>query len=601
MNKGYKPSKRISYVSFLLATSFLLGGGIPRKPWPQAKIDTATIHHWSTNGFRLVAISHDSAEYYSNRIIRYSRQHNYPWGLAKGFALVGTIKRNQGDFDSSVYYAQKALTILSAQPKPDGLANVYNLLALTYKRMGDAQHVKLLTTKGLNYAFMARNSAFRESNYSELSRAYNTLGITYRDLGQFDSAKVCYQRGIAVETRHHPEPSYLPVGYANFGQIRMDADRNYPEAIRYFGKAIALYEQQGNLPGLEHAYRNLSWAYRQQGNHQRALEAADKALQLGRTLNDPHRLLNSLQAAYLAYRAAGRYRNALPYLEEWKQREDSLVNIEKTRAIARLESAYRSQEKEARIRQLAQESQRDQRQLAFLLGVVVLVLALLCILGWQYQKLDKSRSETRQQAAQLSLLMKELHHRVKNNLAIVSSLLKLQANQLTDEQVIKAIRTGQQRVEAMALIHQRLYQTNNVATVNIREYLTDLANSLRQAYGYTSHEVDLHIDISKEWLEVDVAVPLGLIVNELVTNSFKHAYVFVARPMLRIGLHDCDGLLLEVQDNGPGLTAADWEAIQSRSFGKRLITSLCQQLTGILEVKQQNGALFQLRFGGTLW
>lgn len=599
MDKIYPSNKRFIQCVLFFAGCLLsfICGAKPSLPLP---IDTAILNRWCVTGTRLASIGHDSVEVYSQQLIRYSRRLNYPAGLARGYVLAGTIRRNRGDFDSSIYFAQKALTLLTTQPTSAGIASVYNLLALTYKRMGDAQHVKILTKKALQYAIMARNSALSEPDYSELSRAYNTLGITYRDLGQFDSSKVCYRRVIAIETRYNPQPSYLPTGYANFGQILMDADKNYPEAIRYYQKSIPLYEQQKNLPGLEHAYRNLSWAFRQQGDYKRAIEAADRSLELGRAVNDPHRLFNALEAAYLAYREAGSYRKALAFLEEWKHREDSLVNIEKTRAIARLESAYKSQEKEGRIRQLALERQLDRRQMAFLMAGFVVVLVLLCVLWWQYQKLDRSRYKIRQQAEQLSLMMKELHHRVKNNLAIVSSLLKLQANQLTDEQVTRAIRTGQQRVEAMALIHQRLYQTNNVTTVNIREYLTDLANSLRQAYGYSAVNFDLQIDISQEWLEVDVAMPLGLIVNELVTNSFKHAYTCVDRPWLRIGLHNRNGLVLEVQDNGPGITPAEWEEVRSKSFGKRLITSLCQQLAGIVEVKQQDGALFQMRFADAL-
>ena len=572
----------------------------PAQSVVKSEADTVRINRWWYVGLELLSINNDSAKAYSQKIIRQSRQINYPYGLARGYALAGAAMRNGGEFDSSIQYAQKALTIFETQARPEGIPNVYNLLALTYKRMGDAQRVKLLTQKALKYAYMARQSALKTHNYSELSRAYNTLGITYRDLNQSDSAKAYYLRAIAVENQHHPYPSYLPVCYANYGQILMDADKDFPKAIAYFQKAIPLYEKQRSVIGQEHVYRNLSWAYRQQGNHKMAIQAADRSLALGRIVDDPHRLFNSLQAAYLAYRDAGQFHKALAYLEEWKHREDSLVNVEKTRAIATLESSYESQKKEIRINQLAQENKGERRQMAFLTAGLVTVLLLLGILWWQYQNLRRSRFQIRQQADQLALMMKELHHRVKNNLAIVSSLLRLQANQLTDQRVIRVIQTSQQRVEAMALIHQRLYHTNNVTTVNIREYLTDLVHSLMEAYGYTSVDINLQIDITKEWLEVDIAMPLGLIVNELATNSFKHAYEFVDRPMLRISLHDKQGLVLEVQDNGPGVTSADWEKKGKRSFGKQLVASLCQQLAGIVEIKQQDGALFQMRFANTV-
>ncbi|QJW88893.1 tetratricopeptide repeat protein [Spirosoma taeanense] len=560
------------------------------------RADTLTINRWCRTAFDLLSANTDSANALSRQIVSQSQQIHYPYGLARGYALIGAVMRNQGTFDSAVYYAQKALPLFESQNRRDGIAHVYNLLAQTYKRMGDAQNVRLLTQKALQYADMARHFAFQSRNYSELSRAYNTLGISYRDLHKFDSARVNYLQAIAIETKYHPNPSYLPVSYANYGQILMDADRNFTLAIRFFKMAVPLYEQQHNLTGLEHAYRNLSWAYRQQGNQPAAMAAADKALALSRLVNDPHRLFNSLEAAYMAYRAAGNYAKAIGFLEEWKDREDSLMNVEKTRTIAMLEATYQFQRKEARIRQLAEENRRERRQMTYLTAGLCLLIFLFGGLFWQYQSIRSSRIRIRHQSDQMALMMKELHHRVKNNLAIVSSLLRLQSYQLTDERVAQAIRTGQQRVEAMALIHHRLYQTDNVTTVNMRDYLSDLANSLMQAYGYYPDEVDLHLDITKEWLEVDIAVPIGLIVNELVTNSFKHAYESVSRPMLRIRLHEQQGLFLEVQDNGPGIAPDDWEEHGQESFGKQLVASLCKQLSGVVEVRYQNGALFRMRF-----
>ncbi|AQG77947.1 sensor histidine kinase [Spirosoma montaniterrae] len=564
--------------------------------WVRAGVDTTTINQWRQKTQYLLFRSNDSSFALGTQIIRHSKQLGYTKGVGWGYALIGTVYRNKGAFDSSLYYAQQALAIFDAQNQADGQANVYNLLALTYKRMGDAQKVKLLTHKAIQYSYLARDFAIKSRQYGELSRAYNTIGISYRDLKQFDSARVYYRRAIAVELQHQPSFSYLPVSYANYGQILMDADKRYDEAISYYKRAIPLYEKQGNWAGLEHVYRNLNVTFRLQKKYPQAIEAANESVAYGRAVNDPHRLFNSLQQSYLTYRAAGQYEQAIIHLEEWKQREDSLLSIEKTQTVAKLEAAYESEKKEARIRQLADEHRKNRQQMTILAVGILLLLILLGGLFGQYQILQQSRSKIRQQSDQMSLMMRELHHRVKNNLAIVSSLLRLQASQLSDERVAQAIRTGQQRVEAMSLIHQRLYQTETITTVNVRHYLTDLINSLVRAYGYNSDDIDLQLDIRREWLDVDVAVPLGLIVNELATNSFKHAFPQVNRPMLRLSLYEDNGLHLELQDNGPGISPGSWQESSEQSFGKQLVMSLCEQLTGVLQVKQQNGALFQMRF-----
>ncbi|MCX6216445.1 histidine kinase dimerization/phosphoacceptor domain -containing protein [Spirosoma sp.] len=294
----------------------------------------------------------------------------------------------------------------------------------------------------------------------------------------------------------------------------------------------------------------------------------------------------------------GDYRQALFYYKQQVINRDSIVNETKNRQLAELETRYQTQQKEVEINQLLETNAVQERQIwAGIAGLIVLTL-LLATLYWLYRRVQHSRLHIQQQSDQMALLMKELHHRVKNNLAIVSSLLKLQSNRLSDEKAVQAVREGQQRVEAMALIHQRLYQTEQVTTVDMREYLTDLSASLMRAYGHEADEFDLQLTVEQPKLDVDVAMPLGLIVNELATNAFKYAYNSKHRPFLRIALLNQEtesGITLEVQDNGPGVDVAAWQLTSGpSSFGKRLIASLSEQLEGEFKFHRQDGTLFRL-------
>ncbi|GGF24102.1 tetratricopeptide repeat-containing sensor histidine kinase [Hymenobacter cavernae] len=586
-------------------------GAIPL-PVAAGPSDTIRVKQWCATAQGLLSINNDSAEARSRHIIRVSRQLDYSYGEAQGYLLLGSALRNKGEFEASLGFSQKALTMFEAKNRARNIAAVYNALALTYKRMGDAQHVKLLTRKALDYAKLARQFARKGPYFPELNRAYISAGIIFRDLGQLDSAAACYLRAMPMAQQHYSRPSSLPVCYADYAQLLMDTNQDLPKAVWYLEQAIPLYEVENNLTGLEHAYRNLSWTYRKQGDYAQALAAADKSLALGRAIRDPHRLVNSLEAAYLAYRAAGQPAHAMDLMAEWKMREDSLLNLEKTQAVAKLEAAYASEKKEAQILRLDEDNAHKVRQLIMLsIGALILGL-LLGVMLWQYRTIQHTNAQLQitnktilennrhmsEQAVRQTMLMKELHHRVKNNLAIVSSLLRLQSNRLADEMATKAVREGQQRVEAMSLIHQRLYQSDNVTTVDMRRYITDLVESLMTAYGREKETFNSMVRVEQAMLDVELALPLGLILNELLTNAFKHAYHKVAQPALRIYLgHDPEasygGLLLEVQDNGPGLTQWQWQQATG-SFGKRLIDSLTEQIGGTFELSDDTGTLFRL-------
>jgi two-component sensor histidine kinase len=146
----------------------------------------------------------------------------------------------------------------------------------------------------------------------------------------------------------------------------------------------------------------------------------------------------------------------------------------------------------------------------------------------------------------------------------------------------------------MSFIHQRLYKTESLTAVNMKEYLTDLAESLVSAYGYTRNDFDLHISVEKEMLDIDKALPIGLIINELVTNSLKYAYCNTHRPLLNITLRQEEAkLVCSIKDNGIGIDEQQWKQ-KKNSFGKQLITALCKQLRAQQTLAVNEGTEFTI-------
>ncbi|MGB0431198.1 MAG: sensor histidine kinase, partial [Bacteroidia bacterium] len=196
------------------------------------------------------------------------------------------------------------------------------------------------------------------------------------------------------------------------------------------------------------------------------------------------------------------------------------------------------------------------------------------------------------------LLLKEIHHRVKNNLQVVSSLLQLQSNNVTDGERA-ALEEGQSRVRAMALIHEKLYQTKNVSEIDMKEYCQHLCRDITNVFGGV-HMVKFNIEIDKVLLDIDTAVPVGLMINELVTNAFKYAFIEQKGQMnISIKQEERGIYKMIIADNGPGLPSElNWR--KSKGLGLRLINMLTLQLYGTVDYQKGDLSTFTIIFKDTL-
>lgn len=189
-----------------------------------------------------------------------------------------------------------------------------------------------------------------------------------------------------------------------------------------------------------------------------------------------------------------------------------------------------------------------------------------------------------------SVLIKEIHHRVKNNLQIISGLLELQAIQIKDTETRNAILDSQSRVKSMALVHEKIYQSEDLSSINYKEYIDQLAE-----YLFTTHEqpnVTYSIESDEVNMPIDSAIPTGIIINELITNSLKHAFPDGRKGTVDIKLkNQKDGVLLVVEDDGIGMQH-DFELNKTSSLGLELVNALTQQLNARVQIDSSNGTRF---------
>lgn len=238
--------------------------------------------------------------------------------------------------------------------------------------------------------------------------------------------------------------------------------------------------------------------------------------------------------------------------------------------------------------------QRNIRNAAF--GVLALVLLFSVVVFRQRNKIAREKKRSDQLLSDNELLLKEIHHRVKNNLEVVSSLLELQSAQIDDANTKNAMLEGQNRVRSIGIVHQKLYQGTNLGAIEMKDYFLNLSESILDSFG-AEKRVTIECAMDQLDVDIDTAVPLGLIVNELLTNTLKYAFPESQHGNVQIKLQKQPdgGLQLQVSDNGIGKSSIT----QGTGFGGQLVALLTQQLGGSMHEEVENGTSIYFVFKPT--
>jgi PAS domain S-box-containing protein len=225
--------------------------------------------------------------------------------------------------------------------------------------------------------------------------------------------------------------------------------------------------------------------------------------------------------------------------------------------------------------------------------------SLAVIVGIDITKHKEAEAQIQASLREKEVLLQEVHHRVKNNLQVISSLLDLQSQQIEEQATLEIFRESQNRVKSMALVHEKLYKSKDFARINFAEYTESLTSYLLRAYQLNRDNIALELNIDEVTLNIDTAIPCGLIVNELVSNSIKHAFPNNQLGTVRITMFadETHNFNLIVEDNGVGFPP-NWNFKQSQSLGIQLVHVLTKQIKGKLELDHSLGSRFHVSFPG---
>ena len=475
-------------------------------------------------------------------------------------------------------------------------------------------------------AFKQHIERSRETNdLHHLAGGYNNLGLAYLRLQMPDSAIACFQQSGVYWTEYIDDKKvyspfdrkFLDLLDGNTGSAYNQLGR-FEEAIPLIRTGIRMSESEGSTSGLINGLNSLSRSYLGLGNTDRAMAILDSAAALlskDPTVGGTRR---NLEMKIKVHETTGQLALAYPLYKRLVAFNDSVAEVENRERLAVMEVVYEVDQKNREIEQQklrtltleADNEKQRSRLLAMLvaisfLSVVSFFLVVLVIqrrrrnrfLAEKNHQIEHQKEIIEQSLVEKETLLKEIHHRVKNNLQLISGILQLQGAKFDDAKVQAVMEEGQGRIKSMALIHEQLYQNADLGKVNFHDYIGELARGIATAFTGPDQEIALKVDVEELNYDINLAVPLGLIVNELVTNSYKHAFKGKAKGQIEIKIKALNGTtcLLEISDDGKGFPEG-FDPAQSTSLGLRLVKGLSRQLDGQFRVENGLGTHFFIQF-----
>src|SRR5579859_809521 len=406
----------------------------------------------------------------------------------------GRKNREAGQYTPAMDNDLQALHIFQQTGNRSREASVNTEIAQLYQYMGEQKSSPSLVRQGLDYVREGLDLYIAVKDTAKEVAARNTQGVIYRSMALvdraywYDSAMACYQAALARITPSGKGKRTTGALYNNISQVYSEYKKDYPAALHYLEEAVRFNAGQPDSAfNLSYNYGNIAAVYQKMGDKKRSLEYAYKTLDMARRVGTANRLLNAYEQLYNSYDQFGKADSAFHYYFIFDNMRDSMASLTTTRQIAEAQTKYETEKNKALITELNNRNNLQQKSIIVLLAGLAVVLLFSAGLFALFRRVQRQKQLITTQSGQLEVMMKELHHRVKNNLQIISSLLSLQSYRLKDEEALEAIRLSQQRVQAMSFIHQRLYTSDQARMVNMKEYLQDLTLSLVMAYGYNQN------------------------------------------------------------------------------------------------------------------
>ncbi|MRT16370.1 tetratricopeptide repeat protein [Vitellibacter sp. q18] len=573
--------------------------------------------------------------------LKYAKQayklNNYSENLheyLRGCNLLGRVYDRFKNYQLAIKSYKEGIKTYTDIPGSSVIITLYNNLGQAYGRINKTELANLSHLKATQYAE-------KYEDYDKKAFTLYNLGWNYMTLGKYEKAEKYYLKGLKDSSKiklieyiyniHHA----LGINYSRWGK--------YGQALKHNEIALNYFNRIGFKLYKFDVLNNTAIVYSRMNNLQKTIEYGEVALKIANEIENPLAITGAQQTlanAYLNLRKytlaedlygkilkdtsnvniIGReskmviysdlaslyenkkdYKKALLYQKRWKRLSDSLLIESRDSKFVDIETKYQTEKKDKENLALKQQNaqqalltEKEKTQKWAIGGGLAVSLAGLGIFFIAFNKNKKQKRKIEKQKNEIEKLQRELHHRLKNNLAFIDFFITLAKGKFPDPAYRQKLDELKNRINSMFEVHKQLFKKEDITSVNARTYISALVENVKKAY--VSKTIAIRENIVETDLKVDISFPIGLIVNEFVTNSCKYAFTDTENGSIYIELdEDANNYKLKLSDNGKGLPA-DFDINTLTTFGMETIKLLTQEYKGTFTLDGSKGTSMDITF-----
>lgn len=579
---------------------------IGRIYWRVGKFDSAYVYHFAAlhtyenvgdkyaRDYVLIELGQDylndtkfdKAGIYLLKALKLSQEGGDKRNMARCYNILTALYENQGNFVEASKAAYADLKINEEIGDKKGIAYALSSVAENFQAFGNNAEAIKYFRHSLQLSVEVGDQLLQTYNY-------RSIGDIYVSTANLIKAEDSYKAGLKVAEGMENAWIVSHILYRGIGNVYRLMEQ-YDKALYYFLIAARELKSIASNHVLASVYSEIGTVYTRLNKFDVARKYFDSSDVLCKKLNTGLPLGDYYNGLQLLDSATGNWKNAYEDYKKYVIIRDSTFNKETLRKMVMSQMQYEVDKKETIAR--AEQEKKDleskaglrrQRNLLYgAMAILTIVILFSVTIFRQRNRIAAEKKRSDKLVTDKELLLREIHHRVKNNLETVSSLLALQSAQIDDPGTREAMREGQNRVHSIGIVHQKLYQGEDLGSIEMRDYFMNLGESILNSFG-AGGRVNIEFPMEKLNLDIDAAVPIGLIVNELLTNTLKYAFPRNQQGSVVVKLEKRTGgmLHLEVSDNGIGKAGVT----QGTGFGEQLVSLLIRQLNGSMKEENRNG------------